>query len=341
MMLRHVTSVAFLIAATLLPPATGTAKTIAAKKNLQSREAAASEVSALWRDPGDIRSRDLFYGPGGEKDQPHGPFTFLKEDLDGTNPKFSVRDRDGVKWKVKLGVEARPETTASRLVWAVGYYADEDYFLPDLKVEKMPARLHRGRHFVASDGSMHNVRLKREPKDEKKAGEWAWRNDPFTDTRAWNGLRVMMALINNWDLKDENNAIREIDGKPVYLVSDLGASFGTTGFRLTPSASKGKLSAYEHSRFISGVTAEYVNFSVPGRPALMHLFTPAQFIHRVHLEWIGKRIPVSDARWIGRILARLSDDQVQSAFRAAGYEAAQVQGFSAIVEQRIAELNRL
>ena len=53
----------------------------------------------------------------------------------------------------------------------------------------------------------------------------------FTGTRELNGLRVMMALINNWDLKDENNAIyRE---KPVrdqiYEVSDLGASFGTTG----------------------------------------------------------------------------------------------------------------
>ncbi len=33
------------------------------------------------------------------------------------------------------------------------------------------------------------------------------RDDPFEDTREWNGLRVMMALMNNWDLKDENNAI--------------------------------------------------------------------------------------------------------------------------------------
>ena len=36
-----------------------------------------------------------------------------------------------MKWRVKLGVEARPETVASRLVWAVGYYANEDYFLPE------------------------------------------------------------------------------------------------------------------------------------------------------------------------------------------------------------------
>src|ERR1700719_2951959 len=55
--------------------------------------------AVLWRNPTDIASRDLFYGPGGEKHQPHGPFTFIREDLDGTNPKFVVRDADDVKWK--------------------------------------------------------------------------------------------------------------------------------------------------------------------------------------------------------------------------------------------------
>ena len=311
------------------------------KRTLQSREHSAVDASALWRDPGDIRARDLYYGTGGEKDRPHGPFTFLKEDLDGTNPKFSVRDRDGVKWKVKLGEEARPETAASRLVWAVGYYADEDYFLRDLVVEKMPARLHRGQRLVAPDGSVHNVRLKREPKEEKKSGEWAWRDDPFSGTREWYGLRVMMALMNNWDLKDENNAIREIDGKPVYLVSDLGASFGATGWSVTRAAGKGNLKAYTHSRFITKVTPEYVSFADPTRPALIHLVAIPEFIRRVHLEWLGRHIPITDVRWIGQILARLSNDQVQAAFRAAGYEPADVQSFSAVVEKRIAQLNRL
>src|ERR1700739_4097396 len=145
MMPRHVISLAPLFAVAILwpqtgMPETGAVKAIAAKKELQSREAKAAKAGLFWRDPVDIRSRDLFYGPGGEKNQPHGPFTFLKEDMEGSNPKFTVRDRDGVKWKVKLGVEARPETTASRIVWAVGYFADEDYFLPQIKVEKM-ARL--------------------------------------------------------------------------------------------------------------------------------------------------------------------------------------------------------
>ena len=99
---------------------------------------AGNAPAVLWQDPADIASRDLYYGPGGKEHAPHTTYTFLKEDLNGTNPKFDVRDENGVKWRVKLGVEARPETVASRLVWAVGYYANEDYFLPELHVEDMP-----------------------------------------------------------------------------------------------------------------------------------------------------------------------------------------------------------
>ena len=155
--------------------------------------------AVLWKEPVDIKTRDLFYGPGGEKHVPKGPFEFEKEDMDGTNPKLVVRDPDGTKWKVKLGEEARPETVASRLVWSAGYFTDEDYFMPVIRITKLPRKLQRGQNQVSPDGDIQNVRLKRYLKDEEKAGEWHWKNDPFTGTRELNGLRVMMALINNWD----------------------------------------------------------------------------------------------------------------------------------------------
>src|SRR5947209_13989031 len=152
-----------------------------------------TQVVVLWRDPADIASRNLFYGPGGKEHEPRGEFTFVKEDLDGSNPKFVVRDQNGVKWKVKLGVEARPETAASRITWAAGYYTNEDYFVQDLHVRNMPPRLHRGQKLVEPDGSVHNVRLKRESPEEKKIGIWEWRLDPFVGTRELNGLKVVMA----------------------------------------------------------------------------------------------------------------------------------------------------
>jgi hypothetical protein len=67
----------------------------------------------LWKDPSDIASRDLFYGPGGQSHQPAGGLTFVKEDLSASNPKFLIRDADGIEWKVKLGGEVRSETAAT------------------------------------------------------------------------------------------------------------------------------------------------------------------------------------------------------------------------------------
>src|SRR5215472_7399152 len=119
---------------------------IAAKKNAPSSEPAGTPAqgpAVLWRDPGDIKTRNLYYGPGGEAHVPRGTFTFEQEDMNGSNPKFDVVDQDGVKWRVKLGDEARPEVVASRLVWAVGYFANEDYFMPALRVQNM-GHLHRG-----------------------------------------------------------------------------------------------------------------------------------------------------------------------------------------------------
>lgn len=314
------------------------------KAEKSGEEITSNAVTLLWRQPTDIVYRDLYFGPGGEAHQPRGPFTFIKEDMDGSNPKFSVRDRSGMKWKVKLGTEAKPETVATRLVWAVGYFANEDYFLPEFRVDDMP-RLHRrgANALISPGGYMRDVRLKREPDDEKKIGTWSWRDDPFYDSRQWNGLRIIMALINNWDLKDENNSIyeRKQNGRQelVYMVSDLGASFGTAW--LDRRKSKGDLAWYERTKFIRKVDDGSINFEDPRRPALIWLFDTPEFVRRMGLRWIGKGIPVDDAKWMGGLLARLSDGQIRDAFRAAGYSPAEIDGFSMVVENRIAQLNEL
>ena len=295
--------------------------------------------AVLWRDPTDISSRNLFYGPGGKEHRPHAPFVFVKEDLDGTNPKFVVRDQDGVKWKVKMGNEAKPETAATRIAWAVGYYTDEDYFLPQIQVQNMPDRLHRGQSLVGPGGSVANVRLKRD--EAKKSSTWQWRDSPFAGTRELNGLRVVMALINNWDLKDENNAVRNEGGESIYMVSDLGASFGSASRTWPKEKSKGDLHSYERSKFLQKSGAEGVNFRTPARPSFVYLVNPREYFQRVHMEWIGRRIPRADTKWMGDLLSRLSSDQIRDAFRAAGYSAAEVEGFAAVLEKRIKMLTDL
>src|SRR3984893_13989679 len=46
-------------------------------------------TAVFWREASDIATRNLFSGPGGKEHEPHGPFTFVDEDLDGSNPKFN------------------------------------------------------------------------------------------------------------------------------------------------------------------------------------------------------------------------------------------------------------
>ena len=313
-----------------------------AERHRKRANAPVSLPGILWRDPAAIGSRDLFYGPGGKQHEPpRGRFTFLKEDPEGSNPKFDVRDENGVKWKVKLGLEARPETVASRIAWAAGYFADEDYFVRDLHVEHMPGRLHRGRKLVDPDGTVHNVRLKRDSGEEKKIGTWQWRRNPFVGTRELNGLKVVMALINNWDLKDVNNAVYQRGSCLAYEVSDLGASFASAGRTWPFDKSKGNLESYRRARFIRGMTDDTVDFQTPARPKWVMFVNPKGYFMRVHLEWIGRNIPREDARWVGLILSRLSPGQIGDAFRAAGYDARDVDEFSAVLLSRIAALTDL
>jgi hypothetical protein len=309
-------------------------------KKAAGREAARpSEKGVLWTDPGDISTRDVLHGPGGANRLPHGPFTFDKEDFDGASPKFSVKSADGIEWKVKMGIEARPETAASRIVWAVGYYANEDYFLPEIQVQGLPAHLHRGQQEVGPNGSIRNVRLRRE--DDKKIATWEWRNTPFDGTREFNGLRTLMAAINNWDVKDDNNAVYQVNGQRIYMVSDLGASFGCPGRCWPTTHAKGDPEEYSESKFIKQTTPEAVSFAAPSRPGLLRLAGPKEYRMRVHLEWIGQNIPRADAKWLGSLLARLSPDQLRDAFRAAGYASQDVDEFAQVLTSRIAELNAL
>ena len=297
--------------------------------------------AVMWTDPGEIRSRDLFYGPGGKEGQPQAPFLFEGEDPYGNSPKFDVKDGRGDKWRAKMGAEARPETAATRLLWAVGYGANVDYFIDDLHVDALPQQLSRGNQFIGKAGDAFQVRLQRKPGKNHKT--WDWRKNPLRGTREFNGLRVMMALFNNWDLKGENNSSYEDPDshRQVYYVSDLGASFGTTGKSYSDASSRGNVDAYRKAKFVTKVTPTYVSFNFPTHPAIYHIFNLPYFIHQMRNRWIGRHIPREDVRWIASLLAQLTPEQIHDAFRAAGYTPQQVEDFSAVLQKRIAEISKL
>ena len=296
-------------------------------------------TSALWRDRGNIASLNLQYGPGGKEHLPAGQFTFVKEDKQGTSPKFEVVDQQRVHWKAKLGEETKSETAASRLVWAAGYITDEDYYLPQLRVKKM-GKLSRGHQFVSANGVVRGVRLERKLKGQKKTGNWSWFKNPFVGKKELDGLRIMMALINNWDLKEVNNAIYSEKGQSArYVVSDLGASFGETGNSITRS--KSNLEDYSGTPFVQKVTPDHVDFFLSSRPFFLTAVDVPNYLTRTKMQDVAKDIPRTHAKWLGGLLGQLSAGQIRDCFRAAGYSPQEVEGFAKVVQGRIAELNKL
>src|SRR4249920_3599523 len=73
------------------------AQVTAQKDKAKERVHSANLPEAIWRDPDKIASLNLFYGAGGKRraPDPKGTFTFVKEDMEATSPKFDVEDGQG------------------------------------------------------------------------------------------------------------------------------------------------------------------------------------------------------------------------------------------------------
>jgi hypothetical protein len=300
--------------------------------------------ASLWQDPGSISAKDLFYGEGGKDGQPVAPFKFISEDMNGTNPKFDVKDTNGKKWRVKLAEEARPEVVASRLLWAVGYYVNDDYLLHVATIKGIDMK--RGAKLVHNE-QVVDARFERKADNNTKIAIWEWKSNPFLNTREFNGLRVMMAVLNNWDLKDANNAVytNKETGRQTFIVSDIGATFATNSLQNTRAKDKGNVDSYVGSKFIIGTTPTTVDFGTPSAPTGVLLksagFLAADYVQRRGYVWIGQDIPREDARWIGSMLGQLSHEQLVDAFRAGNFPPESIDQYVSVLESRIAQLKAL
>jgi len=288
--------------------------------------APADAPAVLWQQPSDISSRDLFLGPGGDAMKPDlSNITFVKDDQTGYSVRYYVRDGAGRKWVVKVGNEAQPETAAVRLVWAVGYVTEINYLAPCVHI-KGATKPRKSVDRCEGDG-FANARFEARPDNVKRLDIWEWKKNPFVGTKELNGLAVLMALLNNWDLKNENNKIllvKNEDGttEQRYVISDLGATFGKTGGALAHSRNEPE--KYVKTKFIERVNGRRVEFAFNGKQGdlLDH-------------------VTVEQARWIGSLLSQLSDQQIQDAFRAANFEPEEIQMLTQAVRARIDQLAKL
>src|SRR5262245_25133113 len=301
------------------------------RKAEEASDNAQKSFAVLWQEPIDIEVRDLFYGIGGREGapDPEGKFTFLsdKGSPNDSNPKIAVKDQQGHSWTVKFGPEVKSETAATRIVWAVGFHVDQDYFVERAIIDgftRLEAR---------------NMRFEREDDGFKKVGRWNWNANPFVGTREFDGLRTLMALLQNVDLSEMNTKIVRLkhlvggEEKHIYYVNDLGASLGSTGAWFTKipwltkarSESKGVPKDYVKNGFIEGVKNGEVNFHITRRLA----------------NQILDGVKVEHARWMGDLLARLSEKQLTDAFRAGGFTDSEVATYVNEIRDRIRQLQNL
>jgi len=308
-----------------------------------------SAIPVLWRDPGDISARDLRYGPGSPKLGPAAPFTFIEEVKSGESPKIRVRDARGVKWVVKLGEEAQAETVSTRMVWSIGYFAEEAYYFDRVRIRRLP-KLSRGQQFVTRRNLLNGARFEPIRADLQAGQSWDWAKNPFQGTQELSGLKVMMILLNNYDARSNNNKIYfvkddvsgEVEAR--YYVSDLGATLGKAD-GLGGNRSKNDLSDFLSTKFVLGVEEDgSVEFDYDTRPTKLGMFSIVYLPYykgEVKKEKSMRGIPVEHARWVGSLLSQLTDKQLNDAFMAAKYKPAIANAFVRALRERINQLNRL
>ena len=268
----------------------------------------------LWSAPTNIGSRNLYLGPGGAGMRPNlSRITFLEEDKGGySGTKYRIRDGAGREWVAKIGKEAQSETAAVRFLWAIGYETEINYLVPRLT--------------IPGKGTFEDVRLEARPAGDDRLDEWKWEENPFVGSRQFQGLKIMMLFLENWDIKDSNNEIihRKGTNRLRYVISDLGATFGKTGglpVLWTITRSRSDPEDYGEAKFVDEVEGNLVKFKYSGKK-----------------KDIFENITVADARWLYGWLSRLNRSQIRDAFRAANYNREETETLTDAVLNRIAQL---
>jgi hypothetical protein len=173
---------------------------------------------------------------------------------------------------------------------AIGYHQPPVYFLPEFTAidDHSRRRIEPGGRFRLDEPSLRH------------RGTWSWTANPFVGTQPFNGLLTVLLVFNSWDLKDSNNSLYDVGGRPWYVVRDLGGALGEEG-RMRPK--RNDVNRFERGDFIKDVAGGCIEFAYKGKRSSL----------------IDGRIPVEDASWAMRLLSGLSDRQWRDAFRAGGY----------------------
>lgn len=267
------------------------------------------------------------------------PFRFESEDLSGNSAKVLVRDASGRLWQVKGGPEGRADAFLTRLVSAVGYYADSVWFIREGRIEGLRTPLKRASGFIRPDGTFTyaSFELRDSAARYLGDGEWTWTRNPFLGTRELAGLKLLVMLASNWDNKDardassgSNTAVMEAETgrgrRHVYFVNDWGQSLGSWGWFLWFGRSNWNCAEYRDQTpdFVRQLSDSQLQFGYRGQ----------------HTSDFTSGISAADARWLLQYLGRVTDAQLRAGLRASGASPAEEDCFAQAIAQRIELLRR-
>ena len=314
-MIRQLQKTIFLLTILLLTAFSAAAQ----EKTKADKKAGPLTNPVLWEEV-NTSSLDLYNGPGGVAMQPDiSRVEFIKEDTQGHNKKYRIKDAKGQIWVAKFGSEAQPETAAVRLLYGLGYKTEINYLVPSLT--------------IPGKGTFKNARLEARPASIERLDEWKWRDNPFVGTNELQGLKIMMVFLTNWDLLDLQNKVLRVNNNGTvahhFVISDLGATFGKLGnnnlpffFRLGRKTNDP--GTWYEAGFVTGVKNGMIDFDFKGKG-----------------RGLMEDITVAQGHWLATRLAQLSDKQLNDAFRAANYSADEIKLLRDGVRERTAELDKL
>jgi hypothetical protein len=235
-----------------------------------------------------------------------------------------VRDARGSTWSVKFGPEAKPESFSTRFAWAAGYFAEPAYFVREGVVEGA-AGLSRAAQFI-ENGRFRDARF--ELRDEKTYrlipdSHWSLDDAPLKGSKELAGLKLVLMLVSNWDVKRDNFSVMETAaGQRYYAITDWGASMGRTGDITGRSKWDCPGYALQSEHFVDSVGDGYVSFQYAGKER----------------DVVGTNIRVEDVKWFVQRVGKLSNAQIQAGLAASGASPDETACFAEALGKRLSQL---
>ena len=263
---------------------------------------------------------------------PKPPYTFVREDLSGTQPKLFVRDASGATWNVKFGYEVHNESFCWRVVEACGYFAEPSFYVAEGEFTDFRP-LKRKTESIKPDGHFTAARFQFRDPEVKflKNRNWRWDRPPFAGTKELSGLKILIMLFSNWDDKDArvgrggpNTGEFDVKGKRVAAFTDWGSGMGKWG------SAPGTNSNWNCGDFTSQTP----------------LFVTKSDQNRVFFGWKGaindsfRSIPTPHVTWFLNWLGGIPDAKWREFLKEAGGTDAEVDCFAKALEARVEQLRK-